>query len=133
MTLGTPIVTDQAPNSRTMALGTDSGFTTPNGVDTNTASQASATQSIAGSSALDGADGFGLMRVPFSVAAGATGTFQLTLDTDVNTGTLLVDSGDNAVPYTAINGTIVVSTPEPAALSLLALTGVAALKRRRRA
>lgn len=132
LTLGTPTVTDVLPTIRPMALGTDSGWVNHNGADTDTATQASSTQSVGTAVPLDGDNGGGFMRVPFTVAANTTGTFHITLDPSDVTGTALFDDQFNEIPYTAVNGTVTVSVPEPASLGLLALGGAALLARRRR-
>lgn len=133
MSLGTPTVTDVTPSSRTMALGTDSNFTTPNGVLLNTSSEVSATQFLlSGSEPLDSENGDGLMRVPFTLAAGSHGTFLLSLSTDTTTGTVLSDPQGGPISYTPVNGSITV-VPEPTGLSLLVLTSFGLARRRRRA
>jgi hypothetical protein len=85
-------------------------------------------------------DGAGLVRIPFTVAAGASGVFHLNLDVsnDVD-GTVLDDSNFNEIlpsppaqtGFTPVNGTITVTLPEPASMSLLALTCGGLLMRRR--
>jgi len=132
MTLGTPAVTDAAPSVRSMLLGTDTGFTTPLGGSVpNSATQVSAEQDIASSVALDGVTGAGLMRVPFTLAANAHGTYTLDLSTDSNTGTVLVNSTPAVIPFTAVNGTITVSVPEPASFGA-GLLAIGLLSHRRR-
>ncbi|MGD1277521.1 MAG: hypothetical protein ABR964_09880 [Tepidisphaeraceae bacterium] len=133
MSFGTPTVTDVSPSVRTMALGVDSNFTTPNGVLTNTSSEVSATQYLSsGSEPLDSENLDGLMRVPFTLAPGANGTFLITLSTDVNTGTVLSDSQGSPITYAPVNGSITV-VPEPTGLSLLLLASVGLAHRGRRA
>jgi hypothetical protein len=133
LSLGTPTVTDVTPSPRPMAMGSDSGWVNHNGADTDTATQASSTQATT-AVPLDGDNGGGFMRVPFTVAAGATGTFHIDLDTSDSTGTAMFDNSGNfnEIPYTPVNGTITVSVPEPASLGLLALSGTGLLARRRR-
>jgi hypothetical protein len=132
LSFGTPTLTDVGTPPRTPVLG-DSGF----GVAESTASRILIDQSVSQASAvnLDGANNEGLVRIPFTIAAGTVGVFHVNLDTDENTGTILVTPNSDVIPYTANNGTITVTLPlpEPASISLLALGFGGLLIRRRKA
>ena len=78
--------------------------------------------------------GAGLMRVPFTLAAGAHGIYTLDLSTDETTGTLLVSNVPAIIDYTPVNGTITVSSvPEPAmiGIGLMSLCGIAFRRHRK--
>jgi hypothetical protein len=134
LTLNPPAtITDGGVSPRTMLLG-DANFHSPNGAEVDTSSHVSGTQFASNSAVpLDGTVDEGLMRVPFTLAAGAHGTF--TIDLDVNgsdaAGTLLADGNGDPIPFTAINGVLTVTVPEPASMSLMAM-GLGGLLIRRR-
>lgn len=77
-------------------------------------------------------DNVGLVRIPFTIPAGARGTVQIQVDPDPFTGTALGDPNAQPVEFTTAVGTITITPiPEPAGLSVLALGGLLALRRRR--
>jgi hypothetical protein len=136
MTLGTPTVTDVSPSPVSMALGTDNGFVTPinSGTLPNTSSIVSALQFPipATSTNLDSDGGLGLMRVPFTVSAGSTGTFDLTINTSSQSlGTILSNPSGGSIAFTAQNGVITVNVPEPGSAVLMILGAAGLLARRR--
>lgn len=77
-------------------------------------------------------DNGGLARIEFSIAPGIEGVYQVNLITstqDPAFGTILIDgSFVSPLPYTAVNGSVTVVIPEPAAAVVLA--GLLPIRRR---
>jgi hypothetical protein len=123
VTFGTPIRTDGSSPSRTPLFNLSPD---PTG---STSTSILATELLpSGSTPI--LDQTGLLRVPFTVAPGTSGTFNLNFDYNSNrylSNSLLAGGNGSSIPFTPQNGVLTITspTPEPSSVVLL-LFGAAA-------